>query len=260
MSNNDKRRSVSVVLLSGGIGQRAGGERPKQFIELNGQPMISYSLVRFCEWLDRIEKQDQQFRSGNLVVVGHLDTLSEIKSIIHQSVKVWSSRIIVTTGGNTRHQSSVNGVGVLQDCNSESVILIHDTARPNVAMVDLDSLLDLFRKNQSLQVASLVTVATETLVEAEHNQLIKGLDRNKIFNVKTPQAISGKLKSKFQSVSDRPEFTDLLRWAEIENQPAQLVVGSNLNMKLTYATDVQIMELVLQQQESEELNLKKAET
>lgn len=252
MSNHNKRRSVSVVLLSGGIGQRAGGGQPKQFIELNGRPVISYSLSRFCHWLDKIEKQDSQFRCGNVVVVGHADTLNETKKIINQTVPLWSNRIIVTIGGITRHGSSMNGVAAIQDCNFESVILIHDTARPYVPMADLDSLLDVFRQEQSLQIASLVTASTETLVEAENNKLKKGLDRDKVFNVKTPQALLGSLKTKFLSVTDRAEFTDLLRWAEIQNEAAQLVIGSSLNMKLTYFTDFQVMQLLLQQLELEE--------
>lgn len=247
MSNHDERRSVSVVLLSGGIGQRAGGGQPKQFIELNGRPTISYSLARFCQWLERIEKQDQQFRAGSVVVVGHVNTLSETKSVINQTVPTWSNRIIVTAGGNTRHSSSMNGVAAIQDCSLESIIFIHDTARPYVPMADLDSLLDVFRKNRNLQIASLVTPSTETLVEAENNQMKRGLDRNKIFNVKTPQALSGALQSKFVSTVDQVEFTDLLRWSEIENITAQLVVGSSLNLKLTYLSDFQIMELLLKE-------------
>ena len=247
MSNHNKRRSVSVVLLSGGIGQRAGGGQPKQFVELNGRPMISYSLIRFCQWLDRIEKQDEQFCAGSVVVVGHVNTLPETKTIINQTVPTWSNQIIVTEGGNTRHLSSVNGVATLQPQSNESIILIHDIARPYVPMADLDSLLDVFRENRNLQIASLVTASTETLIEAENNQVKRGLDRNKIFNVKTPQALSGALQSKFVSAADQVEFTDLLRWAAIENITAQLVVGSSLNLKLTYSSDFQIMELLLKE-------------
>lgn len=256
---------VHVVLLAGGTGSRFGEGRPKQFAVLHGRSVLSYSLSLFLRWLDRIEIHHGSFgvAAGRIVLVTHADYKDDVRGIVESVVKDCPRRIVITTGGKTRHLSSVLGVQALGDVAEDDVIFIHDTARPFVPAGDLDALLACFasRGNGAKEpvvsgtgttVASLVAATNETLVEAEGDVLYRGLDRGRIYSVKTPQAMRGSLRAAFLSGHDQPEFTDLLRWAELTGIPARLVTGSALNIKLTAPEDRLLLEAVLRSTENGE--------
>lgn len=238
------RLSVSVILLAGGTGRRFAADRPKQFVPLAGRPVLAWSLERFCRWLDRIESEDRVFQSGSLVLVSHPDYAGQTLDLAGSTVPDWAGKMILTEGGATRHLSSVNGV---RAAGESDIYVIHDTARPYVPESDLDALLDVFR-NSDCTAGSLVAPVNETLVQGSEGCLQKGLDRNHIFAVKTPQAFRRTLKEAFVKEIDRPEYTDLLRWAELQGERAMLVPGSALNLKLTNPEDHWILEAVLQKE------------
>jgi len=241
--------SVSVVLLAGGIGQRFSSKQdgqPKQFTQIGGRSLISYSLIRLSRWLTDLS-DSIGYTAGSFVVVTHSDFQNEIQSEIQRSVPDVADQLIITNGGATRHLSCVHGVQSIPVHDRDDVYLIHDAARPFVDVADLDQLVSLFAADYSLEVSSLVSSIHETLVEAESGILTKGLDRSKVYSVKTPQAMRASLRDRFLTEPDRPEYTDLLRWAEVQQIPARLVLSSELNMKVTTARDIAMIEPILEQ-------------
>lgn len=243
-------RRVHLILLAGGTGSRFGESRPKQFAQLLGKTVLSYSLERLLAWLDGPGVPDgaaSLWRRGTVVLVTHADYEADVRGIL-ASYGEGGREVAVTTGGATRHLSSVQGLRALEDVAHDDVILIHDTARPYVPRPDLDALLGSFEmtSGDSAEIAaSLVSATSETLVEGDGGWLRRGLDRNCIYAVKTPQALSGGLRRRFMAGEDRPEFTDLLRWAELCGVEARLVTGSPLNIKLTTPEDRLLLEAVL---------------
>lgn len=244
------KRRVHLILLAGGTGSRFGESRPKQFAQLLGKTVLSYSLERLLAWLDGLEGPhgpDSFWQKGIVVLVTHGDFEADVRALL-ESHGEGGHRVLVTTGGATRHLSSIQGLRALGEAADEDVILIHDTARPYVPRQDLDALLQSFRVasgGPAALAASLVSATSETLVEGDGGWLRRGLDRNHIYAVKTPQALSGRLRRRFLEGEDRPEFTDLLRWAELCGVRASLVTGSPLNIKLTTPEDRLLLEAVL---------------
>lgn len=245
-----KRKRVSVILLAGGSGSRFGAARPKQLVELAGRPVLAYSVRRFCQWLGDLDTT-ASFQAGNLVLVSHPDYADECLVLAERVLGAspfplpasfaWKERLILAEGGQTRHLSSVNGV---RAAGPAEMYVIHDTARPYVPVEDLNALVAAFDDGKT-SVASLVVASNETLVEGRDDCLVRGLDRSQIYAVKTPQAFRSTLLDRFLEAEDRPEYTDLLRWAELQGLPARLVQGSALNLKLTRPEDRLILEAVL---------------
>lgn len=251
--NDLQRRSVHVILLAGGIGSRFGADSPKQFADLLGRPVLAYSLSRFAAWLDRLESDAGVFSPGALVLVSHRDYSREALDLAAQTIPHRAKTLLLAEGGPTRHASSVNGmVAVKSACGlgPSDLCLIHDVARPYVPREDLDRLLEVFVARPSeFSAASLVSAVSETLVEGVDGHFLRGLDRERVYAVKTPQALNGRDSDLFISCQDQPEFTDLLRWAEAHSLPAALVAGSPLNLKLTSPGDRILLEAVLESEQ-----------
>jgi len=108
-----------VVLLAGGVGRRMGADVPKQFLEIDGKPIIAYSIEHF-QRNDKIEK---------IVVVCVKEWIEYFKTIVKQyklSKVEW-----IIEGGNTGHDSIRNGVFFLKDkIGQDDYIIIHDAVRP----------------------------------------------------------------------------------------------------------------------------------
>ena len=104
-----------VILLAGGVGKRMQSDIPKQFIEVEGKPIIVYSLENF-QRNDQIEK---------IVVVCVKEWIDHLKDLItkYSLTKVqW-----IIEGGSTGHDSIKNGVYFLKDkINQNDYIIIHD--------------------------------------------------------------------------------------------------------------------------------------
>ncbi|MBQ6179661.1 MAG: 2-C-methyl-D-erythritol 4-phosphate cytidylyltransferase, partial [Bacteroidales bacterium] len=110
---------TTAIILAGGSGVRMGAEIPKQFIEVNGKPILVYTLEGFQAhplvdeigvvcldgWHDRLRKYAKDF------------SISKLKWII--------------SGGNTGQESIRNGVFHLEGkCDEKDIIVIHDGIRP----------------------------------------------------------------------------------------------------------------------------------
>ena len=103
----------STVIVAGGTSSRINGDTPKQFIKLNGEEILSYSVTTFLNH-PQIEE---------VVIVCHPDWIEHVKSKYPEC--------IVTTGGERRKDSSLSGVKAASP--ESEIVLIHDAARPFVS-------------------------------------------------------------------------------------------------------------------------------
>lgn len=170
----DTMRNVAVI-LAGGIGQRMGSDVPKQFLEVDGKPIIVYTLENFernpsvtdvlivCnpEWIDHCNDLVERFGLGKVR---------------------W-----VVPGGKTSHDSTRNGVFFLKDVLEPSdFVIIHDAARPVLPQMAIDNMLDLAHEAGN---ASLAIPCYETVIRTEDKKSgIDEIDRDTIMRVQTPQA------------------------------------------------------------------------
>lgn len=162
-------RQVVAIILAGGKGQRFSKDIPKQFYDLNGYPIIYYSLNAF----------NSNHFVDEIVVVSSREYLEATRDICNPFHKV--SNVVI--GGETRSISSMNGVMSIR--NSNSYVLIHDSARPFLTSELIERLLSNVEETGAV---IPVIRSVDTLVKVEKNGYVANtLDRNSIFRVQTPQ-------------------------------------------------------------------------
>ncbi|PJZ64423.1 2-C-methyl-D-erythritol 4-phosphate cytidylyltransferase [Leptospira wolffii] len=218
---------IYVILLSGGIGSRMKSEVPKQFLELEGKPLLLHSLETFLEW----------GKTKEIVIVSHRDYAEETEKICASHLR---ERDRIVEGGKTRHESTLAGLASLQITGTD-LVLVHDAARPFVAISDLDRL---GLETEGSGVATLAARNYETVLE-EEGASFRFLDRDKIWFMKTPQAIRGDILKKLATSPLRSEPTDLCTWTQGAGFESKLVESHPYNVKITEPEDLVLAQAIL---------------
>jgi 2-C-methyl-D-erythritol 4-phosphate cytidylyltransferase len=229
------------ILLSGGSGIRMKAALPKQFLELARKPVILHSAEVFCNWK----------KHAGFICVANQEYIKETEIALDSiRIKLEKENNIfrVVSGGENRHASTLSGIqAVIENIKDEDLMFFHDAARPLLLEYELELLFEVFYKNPSIEIASLVSYVTETLVMGNSlpGLMTKSLNRNQIFTVKTPQVIKVSSLKKLTKSSPSMEFTDLLTWGEASGIMGSLVEADDDNIKLTKISDLEIMNAVL---------------
>src|SRR5690606_16944237 len=158
----------SLVLLNGGVGNRVAAGQPKQFIHVNGLPIIVYSLVA-ADAVDEIDEIVLNYPEG-----WREDTE---KLVVDYAIK---KPVTYVPAGKTRHDSVRT---MLPHCKNEHVV-VHETARPLVSAEDFRRIVNDPHDNVSFMLPIPFTVAP---VEPETGKVTGSLERNRLRNVQLPQ-------------------------------------------------------------------------
>lgn len=166
-----------AIIFAGGVGSRMGKtERPKQFLEIEGIPIIIHTLSKFqsCEDIDYISIS---------CVESYIDFMKELVNRFKLEKVRW-----IVPGGDTSQLSVYNSLAVVEADDavpSNSIVLIHDGVRP---AIDKDLILENIRITKERGNAITVCKATETIFVSKDQQSIYDvLDRSSIFYAKAPQ-------------------------------------------------------------------------
>ena len=161
---------VSAIIVAAGSSTRMGTGRSKQFIELNGEPVIKHTLRVF-------EKSDI---INSVVVVCREQDEDKIKAIIKDSG--FNKIKAIVYGGDTRDKSVKNGVGVCDERTTHYAV--HDGARPLVSQDDIKAVVTEAFKCKA---AALGTPVTDTIkVVNENNEIVYTPERSTLRAVQTP--------------------------------------------------------------------------
>jgi len=220
---------LAFVLLAGGTGSRMKADRPKQFLELQGKPVLAHSL----ELLLGMERLD----SVVLVIAPDyrdLDFLQPMKA---------DARLKFADPGKERQDSVRNGLaGVPEAC---TLVAVHDAARP---LVTVDAIGNCFCDAAEHGAAVLAVPMKPTVKESEDGQFVKRtLDRSTLWDVQTPQIIRpALLREGFEKVEEEGlEVTDDVSIIEQLGKPVKITMGEYTNLKLTTPEDMVIAETIL---------------
>jgi 2-C-methyl-D-erythritol 4-phosphate cytidylyltransferase/2-C-methyl-D-erythritol 2,4-cyclodiphosphate synthase len=213
----------AAVVVAGGSGTRAGGDAPKQYRLIRGEPVLRHSLRLFT---DRPEIGAVQ------AVIRHED-VTEYERASARLPKC----LPAVPGGATRQASVLAGLERLVS-TAPRFVLVHDAARPFVDAALLNRAIASVRKSGASIPAISVTDTIKRVDGA--GKIVANIDRAELRAVQTPQAFTFELllaAHRRAAVEKRNDFTDdaaLMEWAGI---PVATFEGSALNSKLTTPAD-----------------------
>lgn len=220
---------IHVLIPAAGIGTRMGEACPKQYLLLNGKPLIQYCLEVFL---------NHPAISDIHVVLSADDIFWSDLNLSKERIQVWHC------GGATRSQTVLNGLLCLT-ANDMDWVLVHDAARPGLNSIMLERLLQSLVEDPvggllALPVADTLKLATSDM------RVISTQPRTSIWQAQTPQMFRyGLLKQALSQTTEIP--TDEAQAIEALGLRPKLVLGSHSNFKVTYPEDMHLMSICLQQ-------------
>lgn len=224
-------QNVYVIIVAGGSGTRMGAALPKQFLELNGKPVLFHAINAFREALP----------DAKLIVVLPADQLSYLQMILsHFTQRI---DIEVVAGGKNRYESVSNGLGVVP---ADAYVLVHDGVRPLVSEDLILRCLDVAREKGSAIPAIPVTDTICRLDEAGYSIVERSLLRA----VQTPQAFHASILKKAFQQPYQESFTDEGSVVAADGGTVFLVEGEKSNIKITLPDDLIIAEALLRSRQT----------
>jgi 2-C-methyl-D-erythritol 4-phosphate cytidylyltransferase len=215
-----------AIIVAGGTGQRMGTSLPKQFLPLNGQPILWHTITAFLS----------AFTDISIVLVLPAEFLASGHELVSKSFV--GKDIKVIEGGATRFQSVKNGLAFV---NNPSVVFIHDGVRCLVSPALITQCYE-----TALEKGSAVpVVASKDSIRLATERGSEALDRNKVLLVQTPQTFLSNLLLSAYQVDYQEKFTDDAAVVESAGYPIHLVNGEERNIKITHPIDLLIAEQLL---------------
>ena len=217
----------AVIIVAAGSGSRMGGEMPKQYLQLQGRPLIVHTLERF-----------QRFDPDMKLVVVLAPTHKKLWEQMASSYEI-ARGVILAMGGSTRYDSVKSG---LKQIDKETLIGIHDAARP---LVSQDTLIRCY--DAALRTGSGIPVVemdeSVRMLDAKGGSV--HMDRSSLKRVQTPQVFrSDRIKQAYQQAYKSAFTDDASVYETVYGAPA-LVEGNRENIKLTTPADMQLAQLLI---------------
>jgi 2-C-methyl-D-erythritol 4-phosphate cytidylyltransferase / 2-C-methyl-D-erythritol 2,4-cyclodiphosphate synthase len=215
--------TVAAVVVAAGRGERAGGEVPKQYRPVAGEPMVRPTLRAFLAHR-RVDFVQPVINSADEKLYG--------------AATVGLERLLPPVAGGATRQASVRaGLEALMP-RAPELVLIHDAARPFLTDALIDRAITAGFAGGAAVPGIAVADTVKVIDEAAH--VAETLDRNRLRSVQTPQAFSFKLildAHRRAAAAGRENFTDDAALAEWAGQPVSVFEGEPGNVKVTTNED-----------------------
>ena len=231
---------VCAVIVAAGTSRRCDGPVPKQFRDIYGRPLLSWTISRF----EAARSVDQI-----VVVVPENSLLFTTQRVIgpYHYRKVTK----VVAGGATRRISVRNGLEALPV--STDVVVIHDGVRPLIAPSDIDRVVKTGRQERA---AIIAVKATDTVKHVKEEFILSTLDRDSLYLAQTPQVFQYDLimtaHRELRDAERGGEYTDDASMIEARGFKVKIVEPTGLNLKVTTHHDLALVRALLAQEGYEE--------
>ncbi|WP_346689859.1 IspD/TarI family cytidylyltransferase [uncultured Cloacibacillus sp.] len=221
-----------ALILAGGVGARMNYEIPKQFINVNGKPILIYTLEVF-----------QKHPSIDKIMVVCLDGWTDLLSKYAQQYGIAKLSWIVP-GGNTGQESIRNGVYNLKNyCKDDDIVIIHDGIRP---MVDDAVLSDVIVTCQKYgNAVTSLPYNEQIFIKCDEYSTNKYIPRETLRRVSTPQAYRfGKLLWAYEKAFSEKigiygsSYTNTMM-VDL-GETLYFAIGSDKNIKITTRDDLEL--------------------
>lgn len=220
----------TAIIVAAGSGERFRSEIPKQFLELNGRPVIERTVERM--------HSAPSIDSITLVLApDHLHRFDELRARFPKLTAI-------VAGGRSRAESVRNGLDAIPaGCD---IVAVHDGARP---LVSVDEIERTIAQAGSSGAACLVAPVTDTIKSIRGGEIAATLDRDKLRRALTPQAFRlDILKRAFDLADLTNAVTDECYLVEKLGCPIAIVEGRASNIKITHPEDLVLAEALIKRE------------
>lgn len=227
-------RKIYVIVMAAGSGLRMGADKPKQFLELGGRPILQRTIERFYHTIP----------DARIVTVLPADSISYWREWCMDNG--FHVPQILVAGGITRFHSVRNALARVPD---GAIVAVHDGVRP---LLSEEMILGMVDRMKSCRALIPVIPMVDTLKVLEKDaqgvlQTVDGVtvDRSQVFGAQTPQMfLSEDLKSAYELPFDTM-FTDDASVAQAKKIPLSYVQGERFNIKITTRDDLVLAGAIL---------------
>ncbi len=228
MSATYHSRSIETyaIIVAGGSGTRMQSAVPKQFLLLNGLPVLMHTLLAF----------NRASSKPKLIVV--------LPEAFHQywlelcAEHQFTMEHELIGGGPTRFHSVKNGLSLVP---KDALVAVHDAVRPLVSA----EVIEAAYKQATSQGAVIVAVKSRDSVRQAKGAYNQSLLRDEIYLVQTPQTFKADLLKQAYEHPYQESFTDDASVAEHAGFAIHIAEGDYQNFKITFPEDIAIAELLL---------------
>jgi len=221
---------ITAIIVAAGSGTRFGAEKPKQFLEILGKPLIVHTLERFesCPTVDEI-----------VLVLPAVEIENFQKTVEKYNLKKLSKTV---AGGKSRAESVFNGLNSI-DSKRTKIVAVHDGARP---LISTEEITNTIEKAKETGAACLTANVTDTIKEVRDGKIIGTINRKQLRRALTPQAFRYEiLKHAFEMADLSEAVTDECFLVEKLGYEISVVEGSAQNIKITTQKDFALAEIFL---------------
>ena len=216
----------SIIITAGGVGKRMGVTLPKQFLPLQGKPLLFYTIERFYEYDPKIE----------ILLTLPQDWLSYWQSLCEEFSFSIPHQVI--SGGKERYHS----IQLALAHSTGNLVGVHDGVRP---FVSIETISRCYEKAQLDGSAIPIMHIKESLRMLTDETLSVSVERSAYRSVQTPQVFQRNI---LVSAYERPfhdAITDDASLAEENGTTIYLVEGNEENIKITTPLDLSFCEFLL---------------
>ena len=230
-----------AIIFAGGVGTRMGSEVPKQFLELNGKPVLAHTLGLF----------ERHPRSDRIVLVVARRYFDDCRVLAEKYGISKLGRLVEC--GDSAQESIYNGLkAAAEEYPADAVVLLHDGVRPYLEQQVIDANIDGVERFGN---AVTYTPCYETIVLSQDGEKISAMPfRRESYTAQAPQSFRlGEILAAHERIRARPSgYTDMVDQATIcwtLGMPIHLVRGNRGNVKITTPEDIVTLAALLKWQE-----------
>lgn len=221
-----------MIIVAGGSGKRMGSDVPKQFLPINGKPILMRTI-------ERIKQYDNNM---SIIIVLPEDQISYWKLLCREYN--FDIPCAVAFGGKERFYSVKNALTYVPD---DCLVGVHDGVRPFVSNETLDRLFEVAEKNSAV----IPAIAPHESVRMDTGETNSIIDRNIVKLIQTPQIFHSSLLKKAYNTDYNLMFTDDASVVEhVMGNKIKLVEGNRENIKITTTFDLMMAEVIYENYKS----------
>ncbi len=222
---------IYAVIMAGGTGSRMRSDIPKQFMKLDGRPILTYTTGKFAAFSE----------FAGILVTSPEDWMQETEELLREDFPDRTD-IYTVAGGDSRNDTMMNAIAFIRDhlhLDEDTVIVTHDCVRPFVSGEVIRANLEAGLRYEA---STTAIPAADTIMESLDGEMVRSVpNRAHMYQVQTPQTFRAQLLwDYYRKLSDeeREIMTEACKIMLLNGTPVHIIPGEQRNFKITYPSDL----------------------